>query len=104
VAYPVDLALDQWNEGQRRILGVPELIDAADAVLAELRKRLGSAFQIGELASLYGEGTDWATEVAQRHAAGADATWAVDAAFARYARQASDFAGGRMWRVGEEGG
>ena len=40
-------------------------------------------------------GTDWATELAARHAAGTDAAAVVDAAFARYAREASNFAGGR---------
>jgi hypothetical protein len=50
---------------------------------------------LDELAELYAEGTDWATEVAARHAAGTDAAAVVDAAFARYAREASNYAGGR---------
>jgi len=33
--------------------------------------------------------------VATRHAAGTDAATVVDAAFARYAREASNYAGGR---------
>lgn len=102
MAYALDLALDQWNEGTRRVMGDPALADASDAVLAELRKRLGGPFEIGELADLYGEGTDWALEVARRHASGTSSVYAVDAAFARYARQASDFAGGRMQRFGDE--
>ena len=72
------------------------MADASDAVLAELRKRLGGVFQITELADLYGEGTDWASDVAQRYAQGTDSSWAIDAAFARYAQQAADFAGGRI--------
>jgi hypothetical protein len=104
VAYPIDLALDQWVEGERRTIGDPALADAADAVLAELRRRLGGPFEVAELANLYGSGTDWAAEIAQRHASGTDSSWAIDTAFARYARQASDFAGGRMQRVGEESG
>jgi hypothetical protein len=96
------LALDQWRMGQSRVIGDPDLADASDAVLAELRKRLGGLFYIAELADLYGEGTDWASDVAQRHAQGTDSSWAIDAAFARYARQAADFAGGRMRRPGEE--
>jgi hypothetical protein len=102
VGYSLELALDQWRQGQLRAIGDPALMDASDAVLAELRKRLGGAFEIGELADFYGEDNDWAYEVAQRHASGTDSAYAVDAAFARYARQASDFAGGRMRRVGEE--
>jgi hypothetical protein len=102
MSYPVDLALDQWRMGQIRVMGDPDLADASDAVLAELRKRLGGVFQITELADLYGEGTDWASEVAQRFAQGTDSSWAIDAAFARYAQQAADFAGGRMQRFEEE--
>lgn len=88
--------------GQSRVIGDPDLADASDAVLHELRKRLGGVFYIAELADLYGAGTDWASDVAQRHAQGTDSSWAIDAAFARYARQAADFAGGRMRRPGEE--
>lgn len=88
--------------GQSRVIGDPDLTDAAEAVLHELRKRLGGVFYIAELADLYGEGTDWASEVVQRHAQSTDSSWAIDAAFARYARQAADFAGGRMQRIGED--
>jgi hypothetical protein len=100
VAYALDLALDQWNEGERRVGRDPGMQDAIDAVLAALRKRLG-AFEIAELADLYGDGTDWALEVAQQRSSGTGLSYAVDAAFARYARQASDYAGGRMHRFGE---
>lgn len=98
MGYSLDLALDQWRQGQLRTIGDPALMDASDAVLAELRKRLGGAFEIGELADLYGEDNDWAFEIAQRHATGTDSRYAIDAAFARYARQASNFAGGTMIR------
>lgn len=102
MSYPVDLALDQWTTGNLRIGGDPALADASDAVLAELRRRLGGPFEISELVELYGGDTDWAAEIVGRHASGTDSSWAIDAAFARYARQASDFAGGRMRRIGEE--
>ena len=88
-------ALDQWKEGERRIRDEPGYDVAVRAVLEEVRKRLGSAFEVTELAELYGSGTDWADEVAQRHHAGTGTAWIVDAAFAQYARQASDYAGGR---------
>jgi hypothetical protein len=101
VAYALDLALDQWNEGERRVGRSPEMQDAIDAVIAGIRKRLG-AFQISELADLYGEGTDWALDLAQSRASGTEISYAVDAAFARYARQASDYAGGRTHRPGED--
>ena len=50
---------------------------------------------LDELADLYGEGTDWATALATRYGASTDAAFVVDAAYARYAREASNFAGGR---------
>ncbi len=75
-----------------------ERIDLESAVIDiqdELRRRLGSTFWVGELAELYGAGTDWAEDLAQRRSAGSDTPAVVDAAFARYARGAADFAGGR---------
>jgi hypothetical protein len=100
VAYAVESALDQWHDGDRRIARTPEParadLDLAVAdVVAELRKRLGSRFLLEELADLYETGTDWATAIAWRQAAGTDAAAVVDAAFARYAREASNYAGGR---------
>jgi hypothetical protein len=100
VSYAPENALFQWREGERRLRGESEparadLDRAADAVVEELRRRLGSMFMLGELVSLYVADTDWATELARRHAAGTDAASVVDAAFGRYAREASDYAGGR---------
>lgn len=62
----------------------------------ELRKRLGSSFELEELVDLYADGTDWAEEIAARARAGSDTGAVVDSAFGRYAREAADFAGGRM--------
>jgi len=101
VAYALDLALDQWSQGEARVGAMPHMQDAIDAVVAAIRKRLG-AFEIAELADLYGEGTDWALDVAQQRASGTDISYAVDAAFARYARQASDYAGGRTHRPDDD--
>jgi hypothetical protein len=100
MAYSLDNALFQWREGERRLGATPEparadLERSVETVVDELRKRLGSSFVLDELADLYGEGTDWATELAARHGASTDAATVVDAAFARYAREASNFAGGR---------
>jgi hypothetical protein len=100
MGYALENALFQWREGERRIADTAEparadLERAVEAVVDELRKRLGSSFVLDELADLYGEGTDWATELATRRAAGTDAATVVDAAFARYAREASNYAGGR---------
>lgn len=99
--YAVENALYQWEEGERRLRAArdverSQLLSAADAVINELRRRLGGPFTLGELADLYGAGTDWADEIAERHFAGTDTAYVVDAAFGRYARFASDFAGGRL--------
>lgn len=101
MAYAIENARFQWEEGERRLTQAVEpergdLERAAWAVLDELRRRLGSTFTIGELADLYGQGTDWADDVAQRRRAGTDSAAVVDAAFHRYAREASDFAGGKI--------
>jgi hypothetical protein len=100
MSYAVENALYQWREGERTLAATPEparadLELAVDAVVEELRRRLGSSFVVDELANLYGAGTDWASDIAWRHAAGGDATAVVDAAFNRYVREASDYAGGR---------
>jgi hypothetical protein len=100
MAYALENALFQWRDGDRRLAETPEparadLDRAAYVVIEELRKRLGSTFLLEELADLYNRGTDWATELAARHAAGTDSAAVVDAAFARYARESSNFAGGR---------
>jgi hypothetical protein len=99
VSYAIQNALYQWREGERRIGNAPEpaktdLDAAADVVVEALRRRLGSSFLVDELADLYGRDTDWALELARRNAAGTDAASVVDAAFARYVREAKDFAGG----------
>jgi hypothetical protein len=98
----LEIAMYQWQEGQQRMREADpadqgRLDTAMYAVLDELRHRLGSTFEIAELADLYTGGTDWAEEIAQRRWAAADAVAVVDAAFARYAREASDFAGGRRY-------
>lgn len=97
--YALENAFYQWREGERRLAATPEparadLESAADWVVEELRRRLGSSFVLDELADLYAEGTDWATELADRRGAGTDSAAVVDAAFARYAREASNYAGG----------
>jgi hypothetical protein len=99
MSYAVENALYQWREGERRIAKASEpaqadLELAVDAVIEALRRRLGSSFLVDELADLYGRDTDWALELARRYAAGTDAASVVDAAFARYVREAKDFAGG----------
>jgi hypothetical protein len=106
VSYSIENALFQWEEGENRIRSADpresrELDRAARLVVDEIRKRLGGAFTLDELADLYGEGTDWVSDEVQRRFLGTDTTAAVNAGFLRYARGASDYAGGRR-RVLEE--
>jgi hypothetical protein len=99
-----DNALAQWQEGLRRLADAePDerrmLERVTAAVEAELRRRLGGAFTTGELADLYDQGTDWVTDLAVSVAPDDPYAWDVrtvgDAAFGRYLRSATDFAGGR---------
>ncbi len=101
-----------WQEGVRRLRQADPADRRAmervvDALVGELRRRLGGTFTSDELARLYLEqGIDWCFDIAMRAAPDAPAAWdlptVAGAAFARYLRRASDFAGGRR-RVEDEG-
>jgi hypothetical protein len=94
-----------WQEGERRLRDSPPAERSAqervvEALVAELRHRLGGAFSVHELARLYLEqGTDWcfqiATRVAPTQPAAWDMTTVAGAAFALYAREAGDYMIGR---------
>ena len=99
-----ETALEQWQAGARRLEQAPPddrpvLEIVTHEVHAELRRRLGSAFTSDELADLYDAGTAWVSDIAYAVAPETPAAWDVrivgDAAFARYLREATDFAGGR---------
>jgi hypothetical protein len=101
---PFETALEQWQAGLRRLESAPAeerrvLERVAGQVQAELRRRLGSSFSSDELAELYDAGTGWVTGIAFAAAPEEPFAWDVrvvgDAAFARYLRGASDYAGGR---------
>jgi hypothetical protein len=101
---PFETALPQWNEGTRRLAEIaPErrrlMERVTDRVVVELRRRLGGPFTTDELVDLYDAGTGWVTDIAAAVAPDDPDAWDVrvvgDAAFARYLREASDFAGGR---------
>lgn len=94
-----------WQDGARRLAEAdpadrPALGHVIDAIVLELRRRLGGSFTTDELARLYWEqGTDWcfdiAVRVAPEHPAAWDLTTVASAAFARHVRRASDYGGGR---------
>ena len=99
-----ETALEQWQAGLRRLEAAPfdeqpVLEQVVREVHAELRRRLGSAFTTDELAELYDAGTGWVLGVAMATAPDAPFAWdqriVADAAFARYLREATDYAGGR---------
>jgi hypothetical protein len=99
-----ETAVYQWQQGERRLRAAPAerrrvLERVTDGLVAELRRRLGGGFTADELAAMYESGTSWCLQAAMRIAP--DDPWAweagvvVDAAFARYLREAADYAGGR---------
>jgi hypothetical protein len=105
VNIPFEQLISLWQEGQRRLAeAAPSdrvaLERVTDEIVLELRRRLGGPFSVQELAQLYtDQGTDWcfdvATRVAPRTPAAWDLTTVAGAAFARYAREAVDYAVGR---------
>jgi hypothetical protein len=101
---PYETAREQWEAGLRRLEeAYPEqqwtLERVTREVQSELRRRLGGVFTLEELVDLYDEGTGWCTDLAVEFAPDEPFAWdarvVADAAFGRYARAATDFAGGR---------
>ena len=90
-----------WQEGERRLARADPydrlaMERAVDAIVLELRRRLGGPFTTDELATLYAtQGTDWCFELATRVSSANPAAWdmptVAGSAFARYAREASDY-------------
>ena len=105
MGYPLENALFQWEQGWRELQALDDprarrLADRViDAIRDQLRRRIGPTFSAAELADLYGEGTDWAQQVALDVAPTTqpDAQSLADAAFWAYLWGATDFAGG--WHV-----
>jgi hypothetical protein len=81
----------QSKEPRRR----QQLLDAVDAVTAELRARVGQTYTLEELVDAYGESDRWGRDAIWERAPydgwPRDVALAVDAAFHAYARGAVDF-------------
>jgi hypothetical protein len=101
----LDYAIQQWRQGERRLSQAapersPLLQRITDTLVVELRKRLGGRFSAEELAEIYGRGTSWCLQLAMDIAPADPWAWdsriVIDAAFARYLREAVDYAGGRL--------
>ena len=99
-----ETAREQWEQGIRRLdeaypEQVPTLERVTRVIQNELRRRVGGRFTLEELADLYDEGTGWVTDLAVELAPEEPFAWDArivgDAAFGRYQRAATDFAGGR---------
>ena len=100
-----DTAAYQWQQGERRLRESDPaerrtLERIVERVVADLRRRLGGRFTADELVRLYDDaGTTWIMDIAARVAPEDPWAWdpriAADAAFARYLREAEDYAGGR---------
>ncbi|SRR5271166_5392142 len=99
-----ETAFYQWQQGERRLRDAPAerkrlLERVTDAIVAELRRRLGGRFSSEELVALYEQGTSWCLQAAMKVAPEDPWAWeagvVTDGAFARYVREASDYAGGR---------
>ena len=104
--------MPQWEEGGRRLRSAPPhlrpvLERVTDRIVDELRRRLGGPFTTDELVDLYDSaGTTWCTglaaSIAPDHPEVWDAQTVGDAAFLRYLRESTDFAGGRRRFVTED--
>ena len=100
----LETARYQWDEGRRRLESAGadtarhrHLSVLVDAVVAELRRRIGQTFTLAELAEAYDGAEDWVRDVVAhatppRARAGIrDAALVQDAAFGQYARGAIDY-------------
>ena len=99
---PVSAARREWEEGDRRFAEEardPVRADALhrqrDAVLEELRRRVGGVYTLAELAAAYEGAERWLREVIDERAPSRGGTRTVslagDAAFHAYSRGAQDY-------------
>jgi len=98
----VELARQHWVEGYRRLVGAKErdprlhalLLRQIEIVTAELSRRIGRSFTLGELADEYAASDRWAPEAIEDQGGKdwiASSAVAADAAFYLYARGARDY-------------
>lgn len=100
----VESARQQWDDGARRLAREShdparyrQLCDLVDAVVAELRRRVGQHYSLEELALAHRDADAWVPEVIRGAAPPhprvgvRDASLIQDAAFYTYARGAGDY-------------
>ncbi len=99
-----ELARLQWAEGARRLdqaradsIRYRQLCELVDAVVDELRRRIGLTFTLDGLAEVHDSADAWVREVVAdaippvARVGPADTVLALDAACYRYARGAEDY-------------
>jgi hypothetical protein len=100
----VDHVRYQWDDGRRQLEAAGQgtarsrhLLLLVDAVVDELRRRVGQTYTLNELAGAYRGSEEWVREVVLREtlpkarAGVRDTTLVQDAAFAQYAHGATDY-------------
>ena len=98
----LELARREWEDGSRRFdeeskdpTRQVRLLAAREAVLDELRRRIGQTFTLAELVRTYERAEDWVREAIDERAEfpgwPADITIVQDTAFHLYSRGATDY-------------
>lgn len=100
-AVEIELARQEWEQGRRGVeraasdpIAYERLVLQVEIVTAELRRRIGQVFTLEELAEIYDGADRWALEAlynALDEDTPAETSVVADAAFAHYARRASDY-------------
>jgi hypothetical protein len=100
----LESARHQWEDGARRLAAEAgdlaryrQLCDLVDAVIGELRRRVGQHYSLEELAGAHAAADEWVREVVleaappKAHVGIRDSALVQDAAFHAYARGAGDY-------------
>ena len=98
----LELTRHEWDEGYRRLEAERDdptryhrLVSQVEAVLAELRRRVGGTYSLAELADVYRDADVWARAAVADYAPGPgwprDLSLVLAAAFHAYQRGASDY-------------
>jgi hypothetical protein len=101
-----DDVIGLWREGQRRLADAdpavrPALERVTDAIVDELRRRLGGSFTTDELARYYGdEGIDWCFGVAVRTVPNNPEAWDLTTVTGAVRAQGQRL---RRWGAGRQG-
>jgi len=98
----IESARREWEDGRRRLLEEAEdarererLLAQVDAVMEELRRRVGGTFTLAELTRAYAGADSWSREIVAQRAASPGwprtLTLVEAAAFQLYSRGAADY-------------